>query len=151
MKRVYRISAGLVIAAMFLSTAVPAQAAGKDFLLKSKFHGILVAGFGGLLIKEAVDSKREGRDAYDAYIKAGTSTSAREFYDDSKRHDTRAAVLGVAGGVSILLAIHLFMKEEDDLPPPKLERGIVKIKGVSLDVKGDMLQKKMQVQLKKGF
>ena len=151
MKMVYRIGAGLVVMALFLSAAVPAQAVSKDFLLKSKFHGMIMLGFGGFLVKEAIDSKKEGSNAYDAYIKAGTSSTAREFYDDSKRHDTRAAVLGVAGGVSILFAMHLFMKDEDELPLPKMQRGIIEVKGVSLDVKGDMFQRKMQVLLKKGF
>ena len=83
---------------------------------------------------------------------ASNSTDARNFYDNSKRHDTRAAVLGVAGGATILFAVHLFMKEDESgLPPPKMERGIVNIKGVALDIKGDVFQRKMQVQLKKGF
>ena len=32
------------------------------------------------------------------------------FYDNSKRHDTRAMVLGVAGGAAILFSVHLFSK-----------------------------------------
>lgn len=148
----YRTGMGLVAAALLLSTAVPAQAMGKDFLMRSKFHSALMLGLGGILVKQAVDAKKEANDAYDLYKQAGTSTLAREFYDNSKRHDTRAMVLGVAGGATILFAVHLFLKEEEDgLPPPKMDRGIVNIKGVALDIKGDVFQRKMQVQLKKGF
>ncbi len=152
MSMFYRTGVALVAAALILSMAVPAQAVGKDFLMRSKFHSALMFGLGGILVKQAVDAKKEANDAYDLYKQAGTSTLAREFYDNSKRHDTRAAVLGVAGGATILFAVHLFLKEEEDgLPPPKMDRGIVNIKGVALDIKGDVFQRKMQVQLKKGF
>lgn len=155
MYKFYRIirsfSAGLVVAALVLSIAGPAQAVGKDFLMRSKFHGAMMFGLGGILVKSALDAKKEANDAYDLYKQAGTSALAREFYDNSKRHDTRAAVLGIAGGAAILFSVHLFLKEDDSLPPPKMNRGIVNIKGVALDIKGDVFQRKMQVQLKKGF
>ena len=145
------LSAGLIAAALILSIAGPAQAVGKDFLMRSKFHGALMLGLGGILVKGALDAKKEANDAYDLYKQAGTSSLAREFYDNSKRHDTRAAVLGLAGGATILFAVHLFLKEDDNLSPPNMNRGIVNIKGVALDIKGDVFQRKMQVQLKKGF
>ncbi|MYF15879.1 MAG: hypothetical protein F4215_00220, partial [Gemmatimonadetes bacterium] len=90
----YRTGVGLVAAALILSMAVPAQAVGKDFLMRSKFHSALMFGLGGVLVKQAFDAKKEANDAYDLYKQAGTSALAREFYDNSKRHDTRAAVLG---------------------------------------------------------
>ena len=147
----YRIGTGLIAMALLLSATMPAQTAGKDFLLRSKFHGALMLGLGGLMIKGAIDAKKEANDAYALYKQAGTSSSARDLYDSSKRHDTRAAMLGVLGGVAILYSVHLFLKEDADLSPPKMDRGIVNIKGVALDVKGDVFQRKMQVQLKKGF
>ena len=148
----YRTGVGLIATALILSTAVPAQAVGKDFLMRSKFHGALMFGLGGVLVKQAFDAKKEANDAYTLYKQAGTSTLAREFYDNSKRHDTRAVVLGVAGGAAILFSVHLFLKEDESgLPPPEMNRGIVNIKGVALDIKGDVFQRKMQVQLKKGF
>ncbi len=147
------LATGWVATALFLSmiAPAPAQAVEKDFLMRSKFHGALMLGLGGVLVKEAFDAKKEANDAYDFYKQAGTASLAREFYDNSKRHDTRAVVLGIAGGAAILFSVHLFMKEDADLPPPKMSRGIVTIKGVALDVKGDVFQRKMQVQLKKGF
>ncbi len=152
MSMFYRTGMGLVVVALLLSTAVPAQAVGKDFLMRSKFHGAMMLGLGGVLVKQAVDAKKEANDAYDLYKQAGTSALAREFYDNSKRHDTRAMVLGVAGGAAILFSVHLFFKEDESgLPPPKMDRGIVNIKGVAVDIKGDVFQRKMQVQLKKGF
>lgn len=152
MSMFYRTGVGLVVATLLLSMAVPAQAVGKDFLMRSKFHGAMMLGLGGVLVKQAVDAKKEANDAYDLYKQAGTSALAREFYDNSKRHDTRAMVLGVAGGAAILFSVHLFLKEDESgLPPPKMDRGIVNIKGVAVDIKGDVFQRKMQVQLKKGF
>ena len=147
-----QISVGLmVVVSLLMSSAGSAMAGGGDFLMSPKFHGILLLGTGGFLIKKAVDAKNEANDAYDFYKIAGNSTTARDFYDDSKRHDTRAAVLGIVGSATILYSMHLFMKDDDDLPMPKMDRGIVNVKGVALDVTGDMFQKKMQVQLKKGF
>ena len=152
MSMFYRTGMGLVAAALILSMSMPAHALGKDFLMRSKFHGALMFGLGGILVKGAFDAKKEANDAYDLYKQAGTSALAREFYDNSKRHDTRAMVLGVAGGAAILFSVHLFLKEDEGgLPPPKMDRGIVNIKGVALDIKGDVFQRKMQVQLKKGF
>jgi hypothetical protein len=152
MKVLSRIGIGLmVVIALLISSAGSALAGGGDLLLSRKFHGILLLGTSGFLIKKAVDAKSEANDAYDFYKLAGLSTTARDFYDDSKRHDTRAAVLGILGGATLLYSLHLFTKDDDELPMPRMDRGIVNVKGVVLDVKGDMFQKKMQVQLEKGF
>lgn len=143
--------AGLLVVVLLGGLIAPAQAAGKDFLMSRKFHGAIVLGLGGLLIKEALDSKSQANDAYDFYKATGQAASARQFYDDSKRHDTRAAVYGVLGGGAIVYAIHLFLKDDDDLPTPKMEQGIVNVKGVSLGLDGNLMQKKMGLQLRKGF
>jgi hypothetical protein len=77
--------------------------------------------------------------------------TARQFYDDSKRHDTRAAVYGVLGVGAIVYSVHLFMKDDDNLPTPKMEEGIINVKGVSLGLDGNLMQKKMGLHLRKGF
>jgi hypothetical protein len=141
----------MVVVSLLLSSAGSAMAGGGDLLMSRKFHGILLLGTGGFLIKKAVDAKNEANDAYDFYKLSGSSSTARDFYDDSKRHDTRAAVLGIVGAATVVYSFHLFLKDSDDLPMPKMDRGIVNVKGVALDVKGDVFQKEMQVQLRKGF
>jgi hypothetical protein len=151
MRFLVRVVSGLLVLVLVFGLTAPVMAGGKDFLLSRKFHGILVLGFGGLLIKESFDAKKEANDAYDFYISAGETVSAREFYDDSKRHDTRAAVYGVLGVASVLYSLHLFVKDDDSLPPPRMEEGLVNVKGVSLGLDGNLMQKKMGLRLRKGF
>ena len=151
MKAFFRLVVGLIVLTLLGGVTAPAQAGDGNFLMNRKFHGMLVLGLGGFMIKEAVDAKREANDAYDFYKSAGTSLVAREFYDDSKRHDTRAVVLGVLGTGAVLYSMHLFFKGEDGLPPPKMDRGIVNVKGVAVDLNGDLMRGQMQVQLKQGF
>lgn len=151
MRFLVRTVAGLLVLVLVGSLTAPAQAVGKDFFMSKKFHGALVMGLGGLLIKESLDAKSQANDDYDLYIAAGEASVARQFYDDSKRHDTRAAVMGVLGVSAIVYSIHLFMKDDDSLPPPKMQEGIVNVKGVSLGIDGDIMKKKMGLQLRKGF
>lgn len=151
MRFLVRVVAGLLVVVLLGGLAVPAHAVEKDFLMSKKFHGALVLGLGGLLIKESLDAKKQANDDYDLYLAAGEASFARQFYDDSKRHDTRAAVMGVLGVGAIVYSIHLFMKDDDSLPPPKMQEGIVNVKGVSLGIDGDLMKKKMGLQLRKGF
>ncbi len=152
MKTGYRMVVGLVMTAVMCGVVAPVQAIEKDFLMNRKFHGVVVLGLGGLLIKSAIDAKRDANDAYDFYKAAGTTQVAQAFYDDSKRDDTRAAVFAVLGTGAILYSVHLFLKDDNtDLPSPKLDRGIVNVKGVGLDVGADLVRGNMQVRLKKGF
>lgn len=151
MRILVRFVAGLLAVALLGGVTVPAQALDKDFLLSKKFHGALVLGMGGILLKEALDSKSQANDAYDAYKLSGTTAVARTYYDESKRHDTRAAVYGVLGVGAVLYSVHLFMKSDDDLPAPKMDEGIVNVKGVSLGLDGNMMQGKMGLKLQKGF
>jgi hypothetical protein len=151
MRFLVRVVAGLLVFVLLGGLTVPAQAVGKDFLVSKKFHGALVLGLGGLLLKESLDAKSEANDAYDFYIAAGQALTARQFYDDSKRHDTRAAVYGVLGVGAIVYSVHLFMKDDDNLPTPKMEEGIINVKGVSLGLDGNLMQKKLGLHLRKGF
>lgn len=150
MKGFYRIAAGFVAVALLVGA--PVQAAKKDVLMSRKFHGAVLLGLGGFLIKEAVDARSDANDAYGFYKSAISPQVAQTFYDDSKRYDTRAAVLGILGVGAVLYSAHLFLKDgDDDLPQPKMDRDMVNVKGVGLDVGGDLMSGQMQVRLKKGF
>ena len=151
MRILVRMVSGFLVVALFGGLTSPALAVDKDFLLNKKFHGALVLGLGGLLIKESLDSKSQANDAFDAYEAAGVAATARTFYDESKRHDTRAAVYGVLGIGAIVYSVHLFMKDDDNLPNPKMEESLVKVKGVSLGLDGNLMEKKMGFKLQKGF
>lgn len=152
MKGFYRIAAGCVMVALLMSLVMPAQAAKKDFFMSRKFHGAVLLGLGGLMIKEAMDARSDANDAYAFYKTAATPQVAQTFYDDSKRYDTRAAIFAVLGTGAVLYSAHLLLKTgDDDLPPPKLDRDMVNVKGLGLDVGGDLMRGQMQVRLKKGF
>ena len=151
MKGCIRVSALVVVAAVLLAVAAPVQAGG-GFLFNKKFHGVLLLGTSGYLFKEAYDARQEADDRYELYKVAVSPQLARELYDDSKRKDTKSAVLVGLGAATLAYSIHLFLSDSsDELPPPKLDRGLVKVKGVALDVTGDPMTKRMQVQLKRGF
>lgn len=151
MRFLVRMVTGLLVVAVLGGFSMPAWAIKKDFLMSKKFHGALVLGLGGLLVKEAFQAKGQANDAYDLYKATGEAASARAFYDDSKRHDTRAAVYGVLGVGAIVYSVHLFLKDDDQLPDPQMERGLLKVKGVSLDLDSNLMQGKMGLQLRKGF
>jgi hypothetical protein len=151
MKNSRRIVSGFLVVVVLAGLTTSARASGGDFLASPKFHGALLMGLGSFLIVEAFDSKSQANKAYDDYASAGQVASVRQFYDESKRHDTRAAVYGVLGVGAIVYSIHLFTKGDDNLPSQKMEEGLVTVKGISLDVDGNFLQKKMGLALRRGF
>ena len=147
----FRASGLLVIAVLLLSVASPVRAKRADFLFSRKFHGYLALSASGLFLKEAYDSRKDGSDQYDDYKLAGNSQRALELYDESKRKDTRSMVFLGLGVVSLGYSLHLLMSEEEELPLPEMDRGLVEVKGVTLDVTGDPVGRRMRVKFSKGF
>ena len=152
MKGCFRV-VGLVVAVavMLCVVASPARSGAGDFLFSKKLHGMFAAGAGGLLLKASWDAKKDANDSYDLYQLSASSTTARDLYDESKRQDTRSLLMLGAGVGSLLLAVHLFLDEDEDLPMPEKTGSLVEVKGIKLDVKGDPIMRTMRVQLKKGF
>ena len=152
MKGRFRVSAMLVAAALVLSAAAPACAKKGDILFSKKLYGFLGIGAGTLFLKEAYSARKDAGDLYDQYKAAGTAQQAQELYDESKRKDTRSMVMLGLGLGTLGYSIHLLLSDkEEDLPPPKVDEGLVKVKGVALDVAGDPLGRGVRVRLKKGF
>jgi len=151
MKGCQRVSAILVTAALVLS-AVPAHAGRSDALFSRKLFGLVSVGVSGICFKEAYDSRRDANDSYSKYKLASTSSLARELYEDSKRADTRTAVMAALGAGTLLYGIHLLVSDNaEDLPPVQMDRGLVQVKGVALDVTRDAVRGGLRVKLKKGF
>lgn len=152
MKACFRV-APLLIAAAIVLTSVPVHAKTGDFLMSKKLIGIVGMGASGLLFKAAYDSRKDASDYYDQYKLAGSSQRAQEYYDESKRKDTRGAVMLGAGALTFFYSLHLILSgDKDDLPPPpKMDKGLVGVKGIALDVAGDPLKRGVKVKLQKGF
>ncbi len=152
MKGCFRVSAMLVATALVLSAAAPACAKKGDILFSKKLYGALGIGAGALFLKEAYSARKDAGDLYDQYKAAGTAQQAQELYDESKRKDTRSVVMLGLGLGTLGYSIHLLLSDkEEGLPPPKVDEGLVKVKGVALDVAGDPLGRGVRVRLKKGF
>lgn len=149
----FRIAWMLAVSALFLSAAFPVYAGKGDFLVSKRFYGIVALGAGSYFLKEAYDARKDANENYDAYKLAASPETAEYLYDRSKRNDTRSAVLLGLGLSSLAMSIHFFLSTDEDdlLPPPRMKRGLVEVKGVALDVGGDPWTMRMDVKLLKGF
>ena len=84
-----RITLLILAAGVTLSGQVAAQKT--DFLFSNRFYGAISAGLGVYFLTEANNARSDGNDAYERYEATGSSLLAREFYDESKQKDTKAA------------------------------------------------------------
>ena len=146
------ISALLVGALVFLSTTAPAQGGTRDFLYSKKLYSGLSFVAGVWFLKGAYDARKDGNDAYARYKVAGTPQQARDLYDESKRNDTRSALMLGLGLGTLAYSVHLFLSDDkEELPPPKMQEGLVRVRGVSVDVTGDPVNKGMRLKLGRDF
>lgn len=145
-----RITLMILAAGVTLSGQVAAQKA--DFLFSNRFYGAISAGLGIYFLTEANNARSDGNDAYELYEATGSSTMAREFYDESRQKDTKAAIMLGLGVGTITYGIHLLMKGDGErLPDPKMDRSLIEIKGVKIDAGADPARGQMGVQLKRSF
>ena len=152
MKGCFRVSVLLVTVALVLCAGTSAYAKKGDVLFSKKLYGILGVGASTMFLKSAYDARKDAGGLYDQYKATGSPQQAQELYDLSKRKDTRSAVMLGLGLGTLGYSIHLLLSDDkDDLPPPKMDEGLVKVKGVALDVAGDPLGRGVRVQFKKGF
>ncbi len=142
----------LVSALAGVLAAGPAGAEVRDFLVSRKFYGAVSAGTGIFFLLEAANSRQEAGDVYEEYQAAGTSARARELYDESRSKDTEAAILLGLGLGTLAYGVHLWLSEDsEDLPEPRLRRGLVRVKGVTVDLGRSPVAPSWQLQLRKGF
>jgi hypothetical protein len=149
MKRRSRVLAIGMVALLALPAAANAKAG--DFLLSKKFHGAVALGASIWSFKAAYDARKDANNFYDQYKVAGTAQVARDTYDESKRNDTKAALLLGVGIGTLAYAIHAYLAEDDDLPAPEMREGLVGVKGIRLDVRSDPYRGGLRLDLKKGF
>jgi hypothetical protein len=139
------------VAALALGAASPA-AAKTDLFVSKRFYSVISGGLGVYFLTEANRARGDANEAYEQYQLAGTTARARELYDESRQKDTKAAVLLALGVGSLGYAVHLWLSgDSDKLPDPKLERGLVQVRGVAVDVGGDAVTRRLGVHLRRGF
>lgn len=146
----WNIAALAVALALVWAPFSSAQAEG--LLFSKKFYGYVSLGASGWFIQEAYRARQDANDAYDLYKRAETSSSAQEFYDESRRFDTRMVVMGAMGVGALAWSMRLFRaKKEEELPLPRVNERSLRVKGVGIDLGGDLLRQKVQMTLSKDF
>ena len=147
MSRCFTKTVSLLVAALLLAVA-PLQA--EDFLLSRKFYGYTLLGVSGWCFKEAYDARQNANDFRKQYRDAATDLRAQELFDDNKRYDTRSALMLSLGAGSLLYAVHLLRSDKKkELPPPDLDAGLVQLKGLKVDIAGDLLGRGVHLRLAK--
>jgi hypothetical protein len=147
MSRRFTKTVSLLVAALLLAVA-PLQA--EDFLLSRKFYGYALLGVGGWCFKEAYDARQNANDFREQYRDAGTDLRAQELFDDNKRYDTRTVLMLSLGAGSLFYAVHLLRSgPKEELPPPDLDAGLMQVKGLKVDVRGDFLRRGIDLRLTK--
>lgn len=143
----------ILVGAVLLAVAVPTCADAGSFLYSKKFYGALSLGAGAFFFKEAYDARREASRNYDAYKAAGNSQQATVFYNESKRGDTRMAImLGLGAGTMAYGVYLLFMDKDDDLDKAvKGKENQISFKGIGMDVQGDIQGRGMRLNLNLKF
>ena len=137
--------------AAVLVLPVAAHAGSGDFLLSRRFHGAIALGVSAWSFKAAYNARQDANRVYDRYKVAGTAQAARETYDESKRHDTKAALfLGVGIG-TLAYSVHAFLSGDEALPPPRMQEGLGAIRGVRMDFTADPHRGGVTLELRKGF
>jgi hypothetical protein len=141
----------MLIGAVLLAATVPAHADAGSFLYSKKLYGALSLGASAFFFKEAYDARREASRNYDAYKTAGNPTQATLFYNESKRGDTRMAImLGLGAGTMAYGVYLLFMDRGDDLAKPA-KGSQISFKGIGMGVQGDIQNRAMRLNLNRKF
>ena len=134
------------------STAVPAGADVGSFLYSKKFYGAVSMASSLFFFKEAYDARKDANRNYRAYKDAGTPTQATNFYNESKRGDTRMAIMLALGTGTLAYGVYLyFLDRGDDPEGAKGKERQISFKGIGVDVQGDVQTRAMKLQLNRKF
>lgn len=140
----------VLAAGVTMSGQVAAQKT--DFLLSNRFYGVVSAGLGVYFLTEANNARSDGNEAYDLYIAAGSANLAREFYDESRQKDTKAAIMLGLGAGTFTYGIHLLMKGDGDrLPDSRMDQGLIEVKGVKINAGADPVRGRLGLLLRRTF
>lgn len=142
----------LIVLVAGVTVSGNAAAQSTDFLFSNRFYGALSAGAGVYFLVEANNARSDGNDAYGLYEASGSATLAREFYDQSRQKDTKAAIMLGLGVGTITYGLHLLLKGDSDrLPDPKMDRGLLEVKGIQIDAGPDPYRGRLGMLLRRTF
>jgi hypothetical protein len=143
-------SVGIVLALLGTSTG-PALAGAGDVLVSKRLYAGVGIGVTALFLKEAYSARRDGGDYYDLYRTAGSTQRATELYNESRRLDTRSAVLLAAGLGTLGVSVHLLLSDRSVRKAGKAADSLLEIKGLTVDVGADPVRGSVRVGLSRGF
>ena len=146
--------AAILAGAVLLSTAAPARADAGSFLYSRKFYGALSLASSAFFFKEAYDARREANRNYKSYKIADTPQQATLFYNESKRGDTRMALMLGLGAGTMAYGVYLLFIDRggDDLDKAiKGKEKQISFKGIGMDVQGDVQARGVKVHLNRKF
>lgn len=145
-------SAACIVMVAILTSSGQVAADKSDLLFSNKFFGAVSAGAGVYFLVSANSARKDGDEAYKLYEIAGSSVVARELYDESRQKDTKAAIMLGLGLGTIGYGVHLYLKGDgEELPDPKMDRGLLQVKGVKVDAGLDPVSGRTGVLLRRSF
>ena len=107
-----------------------------------------------LFFKEAYDARQEANRNYGSYKKAASQQQATTSYNESKRGDTRMALMLGLGLGTLGYGFYLYFIDHDgDELDKKIKEGEGQIgfNGIRLDVEGDVAQRAVILNLSRKF
>jgi hypothetical protein len=145
-----RITALSMALALTVASAGSAFAGAGEVLNSRRLYAVLGLGVTVLTLKEANEARKDANDFYDLYKTAGTNQRARELYDESRRLDTRSAMLLALGAGTLGLSAHLFFSGDDKRASGD-DKSLMEVKGVEVEVRADLMNRRLQVGLSRDF
>ena len=140
--------------AMLLSSVTPAHADAKAFLYSRKFYGAISMAASAFFFKEAYDARQEASRNYQSYKAADTPALATNFYNESKRGDTRMALMLGLGAGTLAYGVYLYFLDKDGADighGTKGKENQITFKGVGVDVQGDVQGRGLKLHLSRKF
>ena len=138
---------------LLLSVGPRSYAESGSFMFSKKFYGAVSTASSLFFFKEAYDARQEANRNYDSYKTAGDSQQALNFYNESKRGDTRMAIMLGLGGGTLAYGIYLLLLDEGQgiLDHRNEDVNRFEIKGIRLHVASDLQNKGLQFYVNRRF
>ena len=87
------VMSAVLLGVLLLSVGPRSYAESGSFMFSKKFYGAVSTVSSLFFFKEAYDARKEANRNYNSYKTANNSQQALNFYNESKRGDTRMAIM----------------------------------------------------------
>ena len=100
------------------------------------------------MFAESIEAGGDADEAYERYKQATTCADGQTFFDESRRFDTRTVVMGAMGVGALWWSVKMLrgQPQREELPAPALQ-----VKGIDLEVAGDLLRQRVRLTMSKDF